>query len=348
MAAMAREKTDRIPLSLWAHVGALPYIGSSYEAMCKDGNELANVHLKFFRKFPMDLLKVTTFTRASCAAWGCRHEFHPGSEWFDVTRYAVEEKEDWESLRVLDPAKAFAEDLKGARILKEELSESVPFVWSTMGVLFVACGLAGDDLVLSGVRSDSPSLKKGLDIITDSLTLFCEAVVDAGADGIFYALRPGTERDLWNELTGPELEEYSFKYDLKVLKAIRDAKIRILHICTGHKRKERYEHLMTLMKGGELARFPVDAINWWDRSFFDLRTAKGVYGEKFCLMGGLDQEDTMPKGSPEDVERQVADAVDAAGRGEGFMVAPGCTIRSNAPEENFAAAIAATQKYGST
>jgi len=339
MEAIARKKPESIPIALWTHVGALPFLGVDYEKSCKNGEALAEVNLIFQKKFGLDLLKVTPYFRNICIGWGCKYKWTPGNEWVATVEYSVKKEEDWETLKILDPPKTtLAEDIKAAKIIAREIGDRIPFIWTIPGALFIAGALAGDDLVLAGIRSNSDRLKKALDTITETEIKLGQMILEAGANGVFYTTRPGAQRDLWNHLTRAQVEEFSFKYDMRILESLRGADIRILHVCAGHKREDKPKLLVDMMKEEYFTRFPVNAINWWDRSYFDLSTAKRVYGNKFCLLGGLDQENTLPLGKPSDVQTEVRTAVDAAGP-DGFIVGPGCTIRTSTPEANFHAAV---------
>jgi uroporphyrinogen decarboxylase len=340
MAALARERVDVSPISLWSHTGALPFLGFDYEETCRNGQKMADVHLAFLKKFGIDLLKVTPYVRSICTSWGCRYEWKKGSEWITTLESAVKTEEDWKALKVMNPRnKVMVEELEAANILRREIGGRTPFLWTMMGPLFLAGALAGDDLLLSGIKSRSSALKGALDVVSETLIRFGQECLAAGATGIFYSIRPGAQRHLWNQLTRTELEEFSFRYDLKILEALRDSDIRVLHICSGHKREDRPGLLVELLKEGYFKRFPVDAMNWWDRNYFDLANAKAVYGNTFCLMGGLDQEGTLPHGTPADVEAEARNAITLAGIDGGLVLAPGCTIRVNTPEENYTAAV---------
>ncbi len=346
MAALAREKTDVFPVSLWTHTGALSFLGFDFEKTCKNGEEMANANMSFLRKFEVDLLKVTPYGGNLAINWGNKCKWTHGSEWVDTVAYAIKNDDDWDTIKVLDIEETtVSEELKAAEIMREKIGGKVPFVWTIMGVLNTAGKLAGDDLVLSGIRSNSDALKNALDAISDTLARFGRELLSAGSDGVFYSVRPGREHSMWDRLTRMELEEFSFKYDQKVLEALHDADIRILHICTGHRRQEKPKLVTELMDEGYFAKFPVHAINWWDRCFFDLRHAKTVYGNRFCLIGGLDQEQTLPYGTPQDVEKEAENAIESAGADGGLIVGPGCTIRTRTTERNFAAAVNSVHAY---
>ena len=100
------------------------------------------------------------------------------------------------------------------------------------------------------------------------------------------------------------------------------------------------------MEEGWFKNYPVDAINWDDSLFTPVEKAKKIYGEKFCIIGGIDRKKALLEGTPRQVEEAVKDAIERAGRGGGFIVGPGCTLNANTPLENYNAVARAVEKYG--
>jgi uroporphyrinogen decarboxylase len=52
-----------------------------------------------------------------------------------------------------------------------------------------------------------------------------------------------------------------------------------------------------------------------------------------CLIGGIGQNTTLVKGTPDEVDAQVKDAWEQVGR-RGLILGPGCVANLNAPDEN--------------
>ena len=100
------------------------------------------------------------------------------------------------------------------------------------------------------------------------------------------------------------------------------------------------------MEDGWFAKYPVDAINWYDRSFTPVQRAKEVYGDRFCVVAGVDQRGTMLQGTPLQVEEEVRSAIEAAAEGGGFIIGPGCTLAQGTPLANYNAVARAVEEYG--
>ena len=61
---------------------------------------------------------------------------------------------------------------------------------------------------------------------------------------------------------------------------------------------------------------------------------KSEYGADLCFHGGIDTQDTLVKGSPGDVHRQIDGLIDAFADGGGYILAPSHYIQGDAPLEN--------------
>jgi uroporphyrinogen decarboxylase len=71
---------------------------------------------------------------------------------------------------------------------------------------------------------------------------------------------------------------------------------------------------------------------------------KRRYGDRLCLMGGLDTQQVMALGTPEDVTAEVRRRIELLGPGGGFILAPDTLIP--VPEANYRAYLAAGERYG--
>ena len=105
----------------------------------------------------------------------------------------------------------------------------------------------------------------------------------------------------------------------EVLDAAAQSEVRLLHL--------HGSHVMFDL----VTDYPVDAINWHDRQTPPtLAEARQRYSG--CLVGGVDQE-TLSRGTPEDVAGQVRDAIAQTG-GRGLIIATGCVTFVDTPDAN--------------
>ena len=62
---------------------------------------------------------------------------------------------------------------------------------------------------------------------------------------------------------------------------------------------------------------------------------KRQYGNHLCFWGTIDEQHTLPFGSPQDVAREVRARLDTVGAGGGLIVGPTHHVQLDTPMENF-------------
>lgn len=78
----------------------------------------------------------------------------------------------------------------------------------------------------------------------------------------------------------------------------------------------------------------------------DSRKLKEVYGDRLCLLGNIEIGEILTLGTPEEVEAEVRERINALAIGGGYAVGSSNTIAHYVKPENFRAMIQATRKYG--
>lgn len=80
----------------------------------------------------------------------------------------------------------------------------------------------------------------------------------------------------------------------------------------------------------------IDLINpiQWRCAGMDREGLKRDFGDKLIFHGGMDNQQTLPFGSVEDVRREVLDNIRILGAGGGYILAPCHNIQPNTPPEN--------------
>jgi uroporphyrinogen decarboxylase len=345
MTSLQREVPDRIPWALWGHFPAVPFLKYySWEKANRDGEESARAHMALLRAldYKMDLLKVTPYYRFMACQWGSKFNWKDNDESPSTIEVVVKETEDWEKLWVLDPRKELREALRCVEILARDLY-GLPFIYTIPSPIVQALhGVSEPGRVYEDMKEQPSALKEGLETITQTTIGFAKECIAEGAAGVFFGIGGGG--DIWSRMTKEQLEEYALFFDKKILNAVRDAPIKILHICSA--KGENPQKHGGYMDGGWFKNYPVDAINWYDSSFTPLEKAKKIYGDKFCLVGGVDHRQTMLRGTSQQVEAAVKDAIERVGQKGGIIIGPGCTLNAETPLANFNAVARAVEKFG--
>jgi uroporphyrinogen decarboxylase len=338
---MNRKTPDRVPWALWGHFPACKWLnGYSWEKTTRDGEESAKAHIALLREldYSMDLLKVSPYYRFMAMQWGSKFEFINNEEEAPTKEVAVKETSDWEKLWVLDPRKELREFVRCNEILARDLRR-MPFIYTIPSPIIQAMnGISTPKQVLKDMKENPDALKKGLETITETTIDFAKACVEAGASGIFLGVGGGGR--IWKDLDKTQLEHYALGYDKKILDSVK-APIKIMHICStpeGNPEK--------LMEEGWFKKYPVTSINWASHSWTPIKKGKEIYGDKFCICGGLDHEKLLRSGTPNQVETAVKKVIDECAEGGGFMIGPGCTVFQDMPIENYNAVGRAVQKFG--
>lgn len=315
-AAIHYEPVDRVPINLWKH----------YHLQDRAPRQLAEATVAFYRQFDLDLITLTPNNLYSVQDWGATIQYGRDDNTLPIlTQPVITSAEQWVTLPRLDVTKgALGRELEFIHHVDTQLKDTVPFMMTLFSPLTVAYKLCSDrvsgDALFGYLRESPRQLHAGLKIIRDVIIEYAETSLRAGASGIFFA----TPLASYDKLSPAEYEEFGKSYDLEVLGSlVGRSRVTVLHLCR--------ENLMFDLT----ADYPVDAINWADRSAGpSLTEARRL--TKAALAGGLSLE-TLLNGSPEAVQAEVYDAVAQAGR-IGFILASACVVKGSTPDVNLAAA----------
>jgi uroporphyrinogen decarboxylase len=308
---------DQVPVALWRHFPNDDLLAES----------LAREVVAFQNKYDFDLVKVTPAAGYPAEMYGATQQDAMNREGTRkyVTR-PVSSLEDWNMIVPLDGTNSVFQRESGAmRIIRERLGDEVPILQTIFGPLNSAHNLAGERL-FEDLREHLETVERALRAVTETTIRFAEASLEAGATAIFFATQMATSRYMGEE----EFAKYGEPYDLQVIEALRGkADFILLHI-----------HGLDIFFD-RLARWPVQMLNWHDRRTPpSLRQARAR--TNLALAGGIDEWGTLVSQPREEIIGQVKDAI-AETNGRGFMVAPGCVIPIDAPEESIRAVLEAVR-----
>ncbi len=85
----------------------------------------------------------------------------------------------------------------------------------------------------------------------------------------------------------------------------------------------------------DLIEIGVDILNPIQPACMDPVRLKREYGDKLCFWGSLDEQHTLPFGTPEDVRREVLERLRTIGKGGGLILSPSHHVQLDTPLENF-------------
>ena len=97
----------------------------------------------------------------------------------------------------------------------------------------------------------------------------------------------------------------------------------------------------------EIIQLNINALNPLQRGAeMNLAAIKEKYGNRICIIGNLSATDTLPNGTPDDVEKEVLECLRDAAPGGGYILAPDHSYHRAIPVENIHRAMDTCKKYG--
>jgi uroporphyrinogen decarboxylase len=326
-AVLAGNQPDRLPISFWYHFG--PELVSGAKAI--------DAHIRHVEVYDLDFLKVMCDGRYPLPH--CADGIVQSAA--DLDRVAPLRGDEDLFGRHLEVIQALSRRFAGELLLTTTIFNS----WSTLRRLMASDldvhgpptrGRVSDlrDAKLARFLAESPHiLAKALDAISQTLFGFARNCLAAGANGIYMSVR-----DDWVDTAENGTGTYDRLVrggDLKILAGATGGTLNMLHVCGVPLNFRRF------------ANYPVHALHWADR-IGGPRIAEVASWLSPALCCGIDNLGTLVSGTPEDIEREVAGAVEEAG-GRPIMIAPGCTFDGHAvPPANLRAIRRAVDRLAQT
>lgn len=150
-------------------------------------------------------------------------------------------------------------------------------------------------------------------------------LVEIGVDMIFLGDDVGTQTNMmispqmWRDYLKPRMAEF-----VSALKSI-NPELKIAYHTDGN----------VLPIIAELIEIGIDVLNPIQPACMDPAEIKQEFGEQLCFWGTIDEQYTLPFGSPEDVANEVDLRLKTVGKGGGLILAPTHAIQLDTPLENF-------------
>jgi uroporphyrinogen decarboxylase len=94
----------------------------------------------------------------------------------------------------------------------------------------------------------------------------------------------------------------------------------------------------------ELIELGVDVLNPIQPASMDPARLKAEFGDRLCFWGTIDEQHTLPFGTPADVAAEVRSRIETVGRSGGLILGPTHHVQLDTPMENFWAMVDAITK----
>lgn len=301
-AAVHGEQPDTLPYSFWTH---LPGIDLNPE-------KLAEKTYEFYRTYDVDFIKTMNNGMYAIEDFGCEIDYSAVAQGgvAKVVKTPIASSEDWYKLKPCSVTEgSLARELKGLRLLMDKVkNESVPVIFTIFSPLTTANKLSGNTLRQYLINGDGDAVHHALKVITKTTCDMVRAVLDLGADGIFFAAQSST----YDFMSTEEYKEFGVPYDLEVIRSAESGWMNTVH---AHGTNIMFE----LLKD-----YPVQVFNWhaWE-TLPTVDEASVITGK--CLMGGLKRTD-ITKCDRNAILHQIYECYRLL-RGRNQILTPGCVIR---------------------
>jgi len=85
----------------------------------------------------------------------------------------------------------------------------------------------------------------------------------------------------------------------------------------------------------DLIEIGLDVLNPVQPACMEPAKLKKEFGDKLCFWGTIDEQNTLPFGTPEDVEREIVTRLKTVGKGGDLIIGPTHHVQLDTPMENF-------------
>ncbi len=333
MTAFAKgEEIDRIPINLMLGETGTSLCGVSVYDYSHNPEVMAQVEIDIFKKFRPDSSSVSITLRGVAEAMGSVLEYG-GRNIPYVDDYFVKTPEDVDKIEVINPLKdgRIPVVLEAYDRIVDAIGDEVGVGFGLAGPISVASNLCGAENLLRWCIKAPEAVEKMMNLIVESNNAIIDELAKRGA-GISFS-DPVSSTSL---LRKKQFDKFSLPYLAANVKYFIEKTGRRpgIHICG--KSKELWDDVADT----GIANFSIDNIE-------DLAEAKEVLGKKVVLIGNVPPFDVITAGDRELIFNTVRECIKKGWDSEnGYILAPGCQIPLNTPEENFQSFMDAGKYYG--
>ncbi len=294
-----------------------PYIPSGFfihfDPRFHRGQAAIDKHLEYFNYTGMDFVKIQYENR------------------FPVVT-EIKRPKDWAKMPFYG-ADFYADQINIAKALVDAAGKDA-FVLMTLYSPFMCAGHSVGKAILAEHLRENPSqVRKGIEIVADSLMTFVKGCIDVGIDG-FYHSTQGGETHRFEGV--PIFDECIRPYDLALMEEIeRSCVFNILHVCD-------YEGGYTDLS--PFVDYPGHVVNVNPNIGAETLSGQQVvemFGRPF--MGGLDRQGVIATGTKDEIKAEVNSVCRQAP--SNFILGADCTLPGDIDWENIKIAIETAHSF---
>ena len=196
---------------------------------------------------------------------------------------------------------------------------TVTTIWET------AWALRGLERLMMDLIENPELARRILDIPHSYHLAAAQKLVELGVDMIWLGDDVGSQQgmimapDMWRELLKPRLAEF-----IDTLKEI-NPELKVAYHSCGDVRPII----------GDLVDIGLDVLNPLQPACMDIKELAETYGDRLCFWGSIDEQQTLPFGTPDEIRQEVASRIEVLGQNGGLILGPTHHVQLDTPMENF-------------
>jgi uroporphyrinogen decarboxylase len=300
---------DNIPQEYFPG-GFFMHFGRDYQI----GEAAINRHLEYFRYTNMDFMKIQyekTFPKVP--------RIRKPSDWAHMPLY----KKDF-----------YEEPLAVIKGIVKEARKEAPVIATFYSPFACAGHTTSDETITRHLEEEPELVKKGLEIITESLLIYIKECISLGVDGFLQSTQGGEGGRFSDHRI---FTDYIKPFDLLAGKEMEQhCSCNILHICDYFGNYDDYHAFVDYP--GHIINGSLDLTN-------DRKTTVRQMFEQFKrpFMGGMHKRGIMASGTREEIVVEVNKVLSNAP--EKFVLAASCTLPGNTDWANIKIALETAHRY---
>ncbi|MBI5959357.1 MAG: hypothetical protein HY866_11520 [Chloroflexi bacterium] len=273
----------------------------------REGRAAVEKHLEFFRYTGMDFVKIQY-----------EKPFPPRPE--------IQKPADWAKMPHYD-REFFEGQLQVVEGLVKAAKQEAVVVVTLYSPYMCAGHSTTDALLTTHLNQDPDSVRRGMEIITESMLVFVRECIRLGVDGFYHSTQGG---EAGRFADGQIFEQYIKPFDLILMEEARQhCAFNILHVCDYLRDYDDFAPFLDYP--GHVVNCP---LHLGERT---ISPAEAAQMFKRPYMGGMERKGILATGTPDEVRQAAAETLHAAP--ESFVLAADCTVPAETSWNNLKAAI---------
>lgn len=317
---LSHKEADRVPVYPLINSISWKYTGIGYDEWSQDPVKCAESIIAATDALDVDVICNLVDLSVEAADWGMKVDYFVDKAAMpNDNEKLIQCPEDYEKIQSIDIFEGgrMANAVKTIEILKKERGDEKPivaFVFGPMGILSMMTGM--DTLMKDCMKkARKPLVREAMEKITETLIVYCDKLIDAGADAIMFdtlfASKTILRASMWDDFEGAaqqRLAEHVHSRGVAVM----------IHNCgEGTYFKEQIE------------RMHPEAINtlYIPADCETMAEMKEKYGDQTTIIGHVDPGFLMVA-DEERLRAQCEEMIDTYKKDGGFILATGCEYPS--------------------